>query len=176
MIEVFSLMDGQPPGDPTLNRVALVVGEVVPGFRANEHENLLELALQILLNVRGFAFGQEWVSQVLSQLLTHLLNGQDEIDQTGVDGAAGHGVVLGLGLLLGLGQGTTGLYAIGQLAIGFYFGLGQFATGWIAIGMFAYGKYVLAMEGYGDYIWSMKRKDPVAVEFFKALLFRFGIG
>ena len=83
---------------------------------------------------------------------------------------------LGLGLLLGLGQGTTGLYAIGQLAIGFYFGLGQFATGWIAIGMFAYGKYVLAMEGYGDYMWSMKRKDPVAVEFFKALLLRFGIG
>ena len=83
---------------------------------------------------------------------------------------------LGLGLLLGLGQGTTGLYAIGQLALGFYFGLGQFATGWIAIGMFAYGKYVLAMEGYGDYMWSMKRKDPVAVEFFKALLFRFGIG
>jgi hypothetical protein len=81
-----------------------------------------------------------------------------------------------LGLLLGLGQGSTGLLAIGQIALGLYFGLGQFATGWIAIGMFAYGKYVLAMEGYGDYIWSMKRKDPQAIEFFRALLNRFGIG
>jgi len=83
---------------------------------------------------------------------------------------------LGLGLLLGLGQGSTGLFAIGQLAGGLLFGLGQLATGWIAIGMFGYGKYVLAMEGVGDFVWSMKRKDPVAVEFFKALLFRFGIG
>ena len=81
-----------------------------------------------------------------------------------------------LGLLLGLGQGSTGLLAIGQIALGLYFGLGQFATGWIAIGMFVYGKYVLAMEGYGDYIWSMKRKDPQAIEFFRALLNRFGIG
>jgi hypothetical protein len=47
------------------------------------------------------------------------------------------------------------------------------ATGQIAIGQFAYGKYVLAQLGYGDYVWSMKRADPEAVQFFKTLLARF---
>jgi hypothetical protein len=74
---------------------------------------------------------------------------------------------------LGLGQGATGLYAIGQAAIGFMFGLGQIATGEIAIGQVAYGNYVLAQVGYGDYVWSMKRADPEAVKFFKSLLARF---
>jgi len=56
---------------------------------------------------------------------------------------------LGFGLVLGLGQGVTGLYAIGQAAIGLMLGLGQIATGEIAIGQLAYGKYVLAQIGYG---------------------------
>ena len=83
---------------------------------------------------------------------------------------------LGLGLLLGLGQGATGLFAIGQLAGGFLFGLGQFATGEVAIGQLAYGKYVLAQMGYGDFVWSLKRRDPAAVEYFKSFLRGFGIG
>ncbi len=92
-------------------------------------------------------------------------------------GHASFGVIaigqLGLGILLGLGQGSTGLYAVGQVALGLMFGLGQFATGQIAIGQIAFGKYVLAQFGYGDYVWSMKRRDPEAVEFFKVLLTRF---
>ncbi len=91
-------------------------------------------------------------------------------------GQASFGLVaigqLGLGLLLGLGQGATGLYAIGQAALGLTFGLGQFATGEIAIGQIAYGKYVLAQLGFGEYVWSQKRADPAAVEFFKSLLAR----
>ena len=83
---------------------------------------------------------------------------------------------LGLGLLLGLGQGSTGLFAIGQLAGGLLFGLGQLATGWVAIGQFGYGKYVLAQMGYGDHVWSLKQKDPVAIQFFRLLLSRVGIG
>jgi len=80
---------------------------------------------------------------------------------------------LGLGLLLGLGQGATALCAIGQAAVGLMFGLGQIATGEIAIGQLAYGKYVLAQVGYGDYVWSVKRADPEAVAFFKSLLAKF---
>ena len=92
-------------------------------------------------------------------------------------GQASFGVIaigqLGLGLLLGLGQVTTGLYAIGQAAIGLMFGLGQFATGEIAIGQLAYGNHVLAQLGYGDYVWSMKRADPEAVQFFRSLMAKF---
>ena len=80
---------------------------------------------------------------------------------------------LGLGLLLGLGQGATGLYAIGQVAGGLLFGLGQIATGEIAIGQIGFGKYVLAQIGYGEHVWSQKRADPVAIEYFKSLLARF---
>ena len=49
------------------------------------------------------------MSEVLGQLLAHLLDGQDEIDHACVDGASGHGVVLGLGLLLGHDQAAGGL-------------------------------------------------------------------
>jgi hypothetical protein len=76
---------------------------------------------------------------------------------------------LAIGFLFGLGQLSTGLAAVGQAAIGVYFGLGQLATGYIAIGQFATGKYVLAQAGFGKYVWSVTRKDPQAVEFFKAL-------
>jgi hypothetical protein len=92
-------------------------------------------------------------------------------------GHASLGVVaigqLGLGLLLGLGQGATGWAAVGQLALGLQFGLGQLATGSVAIGQIAYGKIVLAQEGWGQYVWSMKRHDPEAVQFFRSLLSRF---
>jgi len=88
-------------------------------------------------------------------------------------GHASFGVVaigqLGLGLLLGLGQGSTGLIAIGQLAAGLYFGLGQIATGYTAVGQIAVGKYVLAQIGYGDHVWSTSRRDPEAVNYFRAL-------
>jgi hypothetical protein len=76
---------------------------------------------------------------------------------------------LAIGLAFGLGQLSTGLAAIGQAAIGVYFGLGQLATGYIAIGQFAIGKYVLAQMGLGEFVLSITRKDPQAIEFFKAL-------
>jgi hypothetical protein len=76
---------------------------------------------------------------------------------------------LAIGLLFGLGQLTSGVAALGQAAIGFYFGLGQLATGYIAIGQLALGKYVLAQFGFGEYVLSMMRQDPQAIEFFKTL-------
>jgi hypothetical protein len=88
-------------------------------------------------------------------------------------GQASFGLVaigqLAIGLIFGLGQLSTGLAAIGQAAIGVYFGLGQLATGYIAIGQLAIGKYVLAQMGLGEFVLSMTRKDPQAIEFFKAL-------
>ena len=76
---------------------------------------------------------------------------------------------LALGLIFGLGQLATGCAAVGQAAIGVSFGLGQFATGYIAIGQLAIGKYVLAQGGLGEFVWSMKRADQQAIEFFKSL-------
>ena len=76
---------------------------------------------------------------------------------------------LAIGLVFGLGQAATGLAAIGQLAIAAYVGLGQVAAGYIAIAQFGIGKYVLAQAGFGEFVWSVKRADPQAVEFFKAI-------
>ncbi len=76
---------------------------------------------------------------------------------------------LAVGLALGLGQLSYGLTAVGQAAIAVFFGLGQLATGYIAIGQFAMGTYVLAQGGIGEFVLSVKRADPQALEFFKAL-------
>ena len=76
---------------------------------------------------------------------------------------------LAIGIVFGLGQLSTGLTAVGQAAISLYCGVGQFASGYIAIGQFAVGKYVLAQGGIGEFVLSMKRADPQAIEFFKSL-------
>jgi hypothetical protein len=83
-------------------------------------------------------------------------------------GIAAIGLV-GVGLVFGLGQFSTGLVALGQMAIGVFFGAGQMATGYVGIGQIALGKYVLAQAGFGEYVWSMSRSDPEAIEFFKAM-------
>jgi len=75
----------------------------------------------------------------------------------------------GIGLLLGMGQFMAAPVAIGQLALALYFGLGQLATGDTAIGQLAYGRMVLAQYGVGEHVWSMRRADPEAVEFFRSL-------
>ena len=66
---------------------------------------------------------------------------------------------LALGLIFGLGQATSGIVAIGQIAAGLHMAVGQFAC----------GEYVLAQLGIGDHVWSMKRADPEAMEFFRDL-------
>ena len=78
-------------------------------------------------------------------------------------GQASFGLVaigqLAIGIIIGLGQLSTGLMAIGQAAIAIYIGIGQVAV----------GKYVLAQIGFGKFVYSMKRADPQAAEFFKSL-------
>ncbi len=89
--------------------------------------------------------------------------------------AIGH-VALGLvaigqvavAVLFGMGQLSSGIAALGQVAIGAYLGVGQFVTGYVAIGQFALGKYVLAQLGIGEHVYSTRRFDPRAIEFFKA--------
>jgi len=75
----------------------------------------------------------------------------------------------GIGAAFAFGQFSGGLCAIGQIACGVVFGLGQFATGITAIGQFGLGQYVRAMAGIGQYLWTMKIKDPIAVEYFNRL-------
>lgn len=130
---------------------------------------------------RGF----EWKSKtkVLGWPLVHVAFGRDK--QTGkllvakgiiAIGQFALGLVtiaqFGVGVLFGLGQFVGGVVTVGQFALGIYFGLGQFATGITAIGQFAFGKYVLAQAGFGEYVWSTKVKDPVAIEYFNDLLQR----
>lgn len=71
-------------------------------------------------------------------------------------------------MLFGLGQGTTGVIAIGQFAIGLAFGLGQFTTGFVAIGQIAAGYYVLAQKGIGPFVWDASGCSPVARQFFES--------
>ncbi|MBN3038522.1 MAG: zinc ribbon domain-containing protein [Candidatus Omnitrophica bacterium] len=75
----------------------------------------------------------------------------------------------GIGIAFGFGQFIASTVAIAQFALGIYFGLGQFATGITAIGQFAFGRYVLAQAGYGEHVWSVKARDPEAVEYFHSL-------
>lgn len=127
---------------------------------------------------RGF----EWKSksQVLGWPLIHIAIGRDSstgklLVAKGIIAIGQFGVGLitiaqfGIGILFGLGQFVAGLSAIGQFAFGVWIGIGQFATGITAIGQIAFGKYVLAQKGFGEFIWSIDRRDPLAVEYFKNL-------
>jgi hypothetical protein len=76
---------------------------------------------------------------------------------------------LAIGIIGGLGQFASGVWAVGQVAAGLVFGLGQIATGHVAIGQFAFGKYVLGQFGGGEFVWSFKRADMQAIEFFRNL-------
>jgi len=130
----------------------------------------------------GRRWGYEWKSntEILGFPLIHIAIGWNP--KTGklylakgiiAIGQFGIGLItiaqFGIGLLFGFGQFTGGLLAIGQFALGVYFGLGQFATGLTVIGQFAFGKYVLAQLGLGEFVWSVKIKNPVAIKYFKDL-------
>ena len=75
----------------------------------------------------------------------------------------------GIGLLFGFGQFMAGFTALSQFALTIHFGIGQFVAGKTAIGQLAFGKYVLAQIGYGEFVWSVSRKDPMAAEYFQQL-------
>jgi hypothetical protein len=49
-------------------------------------------------------------------------------------------------------------------------GIGQFATGYVAIGQMAVGYYALGQIAYGVHVWSVNRRDLVALAFFGRLL------
>lgn len=127
---------------------------------------------------RGF----EWKSraQILGWPLLHIAFGRNKktgklMAARGIIAVGQFGVGLitiaqfGIGFLFGFGQFVGAPMAVGQIALGIYFGLGQFSTGVTAVGQFAFGKYVLAQAGFGEHIWSLKIKDPVAIEYFKDL-------
>ncbi|MBF0484900.1 MAG: zinc ribbon domain-containing protein [Candidatus Omnitrophica bacterium] len=126
------------------------------------------------------ALGFEWKTkeEVFGWPLIHIAVGFDK--KTGrlavargiiAIGQFGIGVItlaqFGVGLLFGLGQFVAGFCVIGQFAFGIFFGLGQIATGMTAIGQFGFGQYVRAMAGIGQHLWTMKIKDPEAVEHFR---------
>jgi hypothetical protein len=76
----------------------------------------------------------------------------------------------GVGLLFGFGQFIVGFTALAQIALALYFGVGQFATGYVAVGQIVLAYYGLAQLGWASHLWSMGRRDPAAVEYFRQLL------
>ena len=76
---------------------------------------------------------------------------------------------LAIGLGLSLGQAAFGLISVGQLAVAPIFALGQIAVAYAAIGQLALGYYCIAQAAAGIHIWTMKVKDPEALEFFRNL-------
>ena len=71
--------------------------------------------------------------------------------------------------VISIGQAALGLAALGQLALGIALGVGQVTCGVVCVGQVAFGKWVLAQLGVGQHVWSMRIKDPAAIEFFKDL-------
>jgi hypothetical protein len=72
--------------------------------------------------------------------------------------------------IIGLGQLTGGLVAIGQFALGLALGLGQVATGFVCIAQIGIGIWVLAQAGIGEHLWTMRVRDPEAIELFRSIL------
>lgn len=127
-------------------------------------------------------WGYEWRSETefLGLPLVHIAIGRNK--KTGrllvargiiAIGQFGLGLVtitqFGIGFLFCFSQAGLGMISIGQVAIGIYFGLGQIATGITVIGQLAIGQYVLAQMGFGEHVWSVKVKDPVAMEYFRGM-------
>ena len=77
---------------------------------------------------------------------------------------------LALGLCFALGQGAFSLgAALGQVAVAPVFAVGQIAVAYAAIGQLALGYYCIAQAAAGVHVWTMKVKDPAALEFFRNL-------
>jgi len=75
----------------------------------------------------------------------------------------------GVGLVFGFGQFIVGFTALAQFAGGLLLGVGQVAIGYVAIGQIVLAKIGLAQMGLAEALWSPKRRDPVAVDFFRQL-------
>lgn len=67
--------------------------------------------------------------------------------------------------VLAIGGGAVGVLALGGGSFGFI-ALGGGAVGYIAIGGGAVGRYALGGSGAGKAVFSLRRQDPEAVEFF----------
>lgn len=78
-------------------------------------------------------------------------------------------LALGLGLALGQGAFSLGA-ALGQVAVAPLFAAGQIVAAYAAIGQLALGYYCLAQSAVGVHLWTLKVKDPAALEFFRHLL------
>jgi len=77
---------------------------------------------------------------------------------------------LALGLFFALGQGAFSLgVSLGQVAVAPVFAVGQIAVAYAAIGQLALGYYCIAQAAVGVHVWTMKVKDPAALEFFRNL-------
>lgn len=131
-------------------------------------------------------FGFEWKSNVTcwGYPLVHVAFGRDAQRKLRVAkgiiaiGQFGVGAItiaqFGIGILFGFGQFAIGLTVVAQFAVGLLFGGGQFAAGYIAIRQFALGYYALAQMGFAEHLWSVARRDPQAVEFFRHLAEKMG--
>jgi hypothetical protein len=75
----------------------------------------------------------------------------------------------GVGVVFGFGQFILGFTALAQFAFAALLGVGQIATGYAAVGQIVLAYYGLGQIGLGEFLWSMHRRDPEAVQFFQGL-------
>ena len=81
--------------------------------------------------------------------------------------------------VIAIGQFGVGLITIAQFGVGFLFGLGQLmlgfvalaqlGVGYVAVSQIGVGYYVLAQAGFGEFLYTMHRTDPEALNFFRSI-------
>ena len=98
--QAVELMDAHPPFDAAADRVVLVAGKVVPGVGPQEDEHLLQRGGRFALGQIAIFAGPRDVVDVLDQFGGEFFGRGHVIHQPGVDGAAGHAVILGRGRVL----------------------------------------------------------------------------
>ncbi len=90
-----------------------------------------------------------------------------------IGGAAFGVIAVGGGAIgvIAIGGGAVGVIAFGGGAIGLI-AAGGGAVGYFALGAGGIGRYVLAYGGLGQYLFTLKRRDPEAVDLFCRFLQR----
>ncbi len=125
--------------------------------------------------------GFEWKSEksYLGYPLVHVALGRDSLGRLRVAkgviaiGQCAVGLItvaqFGVGVVFGFGQFILGFTALAQFAFAALLGVGQIATGYAAVGQMVLAYYGLGQIGLGEFLWSMHRRDPEAVQFFQGL-------
>jgi len=112
VLKAFDLVHQHAPGDASPDGRMLVVGEVIAGAVAQQHENLLQFVAVRCLRLhfcRDLGMHEFRVPGNVHELMRNILRAQYEIGAPGRNGAGGHTPVPGGVHVLDEGDATGGL-------------------------------------------------------------------